>query len=193
MSTLSQFVGGSGAAIGELTTLPAHLSALQVMQAREYLRTGVAQPYAAKYAPTVAAAPHLSLRGTLVSIPNVGTLADTNLVSTNGTLRLYHNGGDGTNSWVSTNGGVSYSQVTTGQGVTLYTRQQTAQAGLKDLLMARVSSGAMARFLLPRTAPLGSRLTVITAPRTLSSSIATPRAPSARGLAARHRATAALQ
>lgn len=118
MSTLSQFVGGSGAAIGELTPLPAHLSALQIMQSREYLRTGVAQPYAAKYAPTVAAAPHLALRGTLVSIPNVGTLADTNLVSTNGTLRLYHNGGDGTNAWVSTNGGVSYSQVTTGQGVT---------------------------------------------------------------------------
>lgn len=99
---------GSGVAIGELTLLPAHYLNLVAMQGREYLRTGVAQAYAVKYAATVAASPQLALRGALVGIPNVGTLSNSLVISPNGgATRLYHDGGTGV-PWLSTDSGASY-------------------------------------------------------------------------------------
>lgn len=112
MSVLSQFLGGGGAAVGEIVPMPAHYVSNFSAQGREYLRTGFALPYAAKYAPTVAAAPQLALRGSLVSIPNVGTLGNNNLVSPNGgTSRLFHVGVADTQVFLSTDSGASYSAV----------------------------------------------------------------------------------
>lgn len=106
---------GSGVAIGELALLPAHYFNLVPMLGREYLRTGVAQAYAVKYAPTIAASPQLALRGSLVSIPNVGTLSNSTIVSPNGgTTRLYHDGSAGGVASLSTDSGASYSNIGVG-------------------------------------------------------------------------------